>query len=85
MIKVVVEIPEQARAALPPTERLSREMLEAYAVELYRKGSLTQRQVGLLLNLDRWSTENLLHRCDAIQPLSLADYEIERASRRPVR
>ena len=83
-MKVVVEIPEQAKAALPPAERLPRDLLEGYAVEQYRKGSLTQRQVGLLLDLDRWSTEDLLQRHDALRPLSLADYEIERASRRTV-
>jgi hypothetical protein len=81
-MKVVVEIPEGAQAALPPTGTLSRDLLESYVVEHYRKGSLTQKQVGLLLGLDRWSTEEFLQKREAIQPLNLADYQIERSSRR---
>jgi hypothetical protein len=81
MMKVVVEIPEAAQVALPPTATLSRDLLEAYAVENYRKRSLTQKQVGLLLGLDRWSTEEFLDRHQARHSLSLADYEFERATR----
>lgn len=80
-MKVVVDIPEEAQAALPPSAALSRELLEAYVVEQYRKGTMTQRQVGLALTLDRWSAEELLRRYDALKGLTLADYEFERASR----
>ena len=76
-MKVVVDIPEEAQAALPPSAGLSRELLEAYVVEQYRKGTMTQRQVGIALTLDRWSSE----RYDALKGLTLADYELERASR----
>ena len=80
-MKVVVDISEQARAALPPTAELSRELFEAYVVEQYRKGTMTQKQVGIALSLDRWSTEELLRRYDALKPLTLADYEFERSTR----
>ena len=62
----------------PTADALARDLLEAYAVGRYRQGSLTQKQVGTVLGLDRWSAEELLRRADAIPPLSLADYEFER-------
>jgi hypothetical protein len=81
-MKVMVEIPETAQVALPPAEALARDLLEAYAIARYRQGSLTQKQVGNVLELDRWSTEALLRRADALPALSLADYEIERSGSR---
>jgi hypothetical protein len=77
-MKVVVEIPECAKVAWPPAHVLARELLEAYAVHRYRQGSLTQKQVGAMLGLDRWSTEALLQGADAIPELTLAEYELER-------
>jgi hypothetical protein len=77
-MKVVVEIPESAQVALPPEDSLARDLLEAYAIVRYRQGSLTQKQVGSVLGLDRWSTEALLEQAQAIPALSLADYELER-------
>ena len=77
-MKVVVEIPESAQVALPPEDSLARDLLEAYAIVRYRQGSLTQKPVGSVLGLDRWSTEALLEQAQAIPALSLADYELER-------
>jgi hypothetical protein len=78
-MKVVVEIPETFQLALPPADSLARDLLEAYAAERYREESLTQKQVGLLLGLDRWATEAFLRRAKAIHQLSLADYALERS------
>ncbi len=78
-MKVVVEIPESVQMALPPADSLARDLLEAYAAARYRDESLTQKQVGLLLGLDRWDTEVFLRRVGAIPPLSLADYALERS------
>jgi hypothetical protein len=81
-MKVMVEIPESAQVALPPADALARDLLEAYAIGRYRQGSLTQKQVGTVLGLDRWSTEALLQRAQAIPALNLADYELERSGSR---
>jgi hypothetical protein len=78
-MKVVVEIPETIQMALPPPESLGRDLLEAYAAARYQEESLTQWQVGLLLGLDRWATEEFLRRVGAIPPLSLEDYALERS------
>lgn len=81
-MKVVVEIPEAAQGALPPTATLSRDLLEAYVIDRYRKGTMTQRQVGLALELDRWTTEDLLRQHDVLKALTLEDLEFERSLRR---
>jgi hypothetical protein len=83
-VKIFVEIAEEATGFLPPPERLSRERLEAYLVDRYRKGTLTQRQVGIAPGLDRWSTEELLRHLDVLLGLALEEFEAERASRRRV-
>jgi len=78
-MKVVVEIPEAVQMALPPAESLGRDLLEAYAAARYLEESLTQKQVGLLLELDRWATEAFLRRVVAFPALSLEDYALERS------
>lgn len=80
-MKVMVEIPKAAQVALPSAEVLARDLLEASAITRYRQGTMTQKQVGNVLDLDRWSTEALLRRVDALPALSLADYESERSGR----
>jgi hypothetical protein len=81
-MKILVEIPEPAGGFLPPPEQLARELLETYLVHRYRKSTLTQRQVGIALRLDRWATEERLRQHDALKALTVEDYEAERASRR---
>ncbi len=78
-MKVVIEIPESVQLALPPADSLARDLLEAYAAARYQEESLTQREVGLLLGLDRWATEAFLRRVGAIPQLSLADYTLEQS------
>ena len=82
MVRVVVDIPDSAKRFLPPTEQLPHDLLEAYAVERYRSGTLTQKQVGLLLGLDRWSTEDLLRRHEVLKTPSLEDLESVTGARR---
>jgi hypothetical protein len=77
-MKVVIEIPDSVQMVPPPADSLARDLLEAYAAARYQEGSLTQKQVGLLLGLDRWATEAFLRRVGAIPQLSLADYALER-------
>ena len=52
-MNVTVHIPDKAAADLPKTqEDLSRDLLEAYAIERYRSGELTAHQVKELLSFD---------------------------------
>lgn len=81
-MKVVIEIPESVQMALPPADSLARDLLEVYAAARYGEESLTQKQVGLLLGLDRWATEAFLRKVGAMSALSLADYALERSGPR---
>ncbi len=60
-MQVTVEMPDQiARQWGETPEAVGRRVLEDAAVEGYRAGRLSQRQVGAMLGLDYWQTENFL-------------------------
>ncbi len=61
-MELTLEIPDEIAACLAgPGRALSRTALEALAVEGYRGGALTTKQVRLLLgHLSRWETEDFL-------------------------
>ena len=56
---------------------LSRRTLEALAIDGYRRGSLTQHQVGQLLGLSRIETEDLLARHVALYDYDPAELDRE--------
>ena len=58
---VVLDIPDEIAGQLAAAgQDLSRAALEALALEAYRRGALTQLQVGQLLGLPRLQTEDFL-------------------------
>ncbi|HEV2330050.1 MAG TPA: UPF0175 family protein [Verrucomicrobiae bacterium] len=60
-MQVTVEMPYQVARQLEGTpDAVGRRVLEDAAVEGYRAGRLSQRQVGAMLGLDYWQTENFL-------------------------
>lgn len=61
-MELTLEIPDDIAESLGgPGRALSRAALEAIAIEGYRGGVLTTRQVRLLLgHLSRWETEDFL-------------------------
>jgi len=60
-MQVTVEMPDQvARHWGETPAAVGRHVLEDAAVEGYRAGRLTQRQVGAMLGLDYWQTETFL-------------------------
>ena len=60
-MQVTVEMPDQIARQLGETpDAVGRRVLEDAAVEAYRAGRLSQRQVGAMLCLDYWQTENFL-------------------------
>ena len=68
---VTFEIPDEIAGQLAATsQELSRSALEALALEAYRRGAITQIQIGRLLDLSRIQTEDFL-----AQHLDLYDYE----------
>lgn len=66
-MEIILQIPEKLRFLLPQREDLSREFLEAYAADSYRNERLTRSEVGQLLGLDRWQTEEFLVRRHALR------------------
>jgi hypothetical protein len=57
-MQVIVEMPDQvARQWGETPDAVGRHVMEDAAIEGYRGGRLTQRQVGAMLGLDYWQTE----------------------------
>ncbi len=77
-MQVTVTIPEEIAGQLPDMPTMSRQLLEAYAIEGYRNERLTRHQVGTLLGLDRWQTEAFLAEHQAQQVYTLQDWEFDR-------
>ena len=75
---ILVEIPDSAAGLFEDQKSISRELLEAYAIRAYQAEGLTRRQVGLLLGLDRWQTEQFLTERNALRPFDAEDFELER-------
>jgi len=68
---VSFEIPDEIAGQLAATgQELSRSALEALVLEAYRRGAITQNQIGRLLDLSRIQTEDFL-----AQHVDLYDYE----------
>jgi hypothetical protein len=81
-MNVTVEIPDEIAERLPAKDKISRDLLEAYAADGYRTERLSRHQVGVLLGLDRWQTEDFLAKRNALRPFTIADYELELRSQR---
>lgn len=79
-MEVTIHIPDDLAHSLKQGgSDLSRQTLEALAIDGFRRGLLTQLQVGQLLGLSRIETEDLL-----AQHLDLYDYdpaELDREAR----
>ena len=60
-MQVTVEMPDQvARQWGETPNAVGRHVMEDAAIEGYRAGRLSQRQVGAMLGLDYWQTETFL-------------------------
>ena len=60
-MQVTMEMPDQvARQWGETPAAVGRHVMEDAAIEGYRAGRLTQRQVGTMLGLDYWQTEKFL-------------------------
>ncbi|HEY3761336.1 MAG TPA: UPF0175 family protein [Verrucomicrobiae bacterium] len=60
-MQVIMDMPDQvARQWGETPDAVARHVMEDAAIEGYRTGRLTQRQVGAMLGLDYWQTETFL-------------------------
>jgi hypothetical protein len=81
MIEVTVKLPDNiARAFGETAEDIGRHLLENAAIEGYRTGRLSHRQVGAMLGLDYWATETFLKDRQVPLNYTMADLESDRAT-----
>lgn len=84
-MEITVQLPDDVAKQLGNIDTMPRQILEAFAIETYRSGSITRHQVSQLLGLDYWETDAFLDRHSAKQPYTLADLEVDRASLKNLR
>lgn len=82
-MQVTIEIPDAVVAQLKLNGgTMSRELLEAFAVEAYRSEKLSRGQVSELLGLNFWETEEFLRKRGAFLHYDLNDLEQDREALR---
>jgi predicted HTH domain antitoxin len=82
-MQVTVEIPDAVVAQfLLNGKTMSRELLEAFAIKAYRTENLSRAQVGELLGLNYWETEEFLRQHGALLHYDLSDLEQDRKALR---
>jgi hypothetical protein len=76
-VNVTIEIPDEiGRGFGSRPGDLSRAVLQAFAIEAYRSGTITPAQVQEMLGLgSRWATESLLRQADAFHDYTMDDLE----------
>jgi hypothetical protein len=79
--EVTVELPDDvARQWGKTPDAVGRHVMEGAAIEGYRGGRLTHRQVGEMLGLDYWQTEAFLQERGVPLNYSAADLEADHAT-----
>jgi len=78
IMQVTVELPDQvARQWGETPDAVGRHVMEDAAIEGYRAGRLSQRQVGEMLGVDYWQTETFLQQRGVPINYSVADLEAD--------
>lgn len=78
---IALELPDQIESLLQSRwGEVSRRALEALAADAYREGALTRGQVGEMLRLNFWQTEEFLKSRLAFLPYSLEDMRQDQAA-----
>jgi predicted HTH domain antitoxin len=80
-MKVTVNMPDQvARQWGDTPDTIGRHVIEDAAIEGYRAGRLSHRQVGELLGFDYWQTEMFLKERGVPMNYSTADLDADKAT-----
>jgi hypothetical protein len=80
-MQVIVELPDQvARQWGETPDAVGRHVMEDAAIEGYRAGRLSQRQVGAALGFDYWQTEAFLKERGVPLNYSAADLDADNAT-----
>jgi predicted HTH domain antitoxin len=80
-MQVTVELPDQvARQWGDTPDKVAHHMLEDAAIEGYRAGRLSHRQVGEMLGFDYWQTETFFQKRGVPVNYSAADLDADKAT-----
>ncbi len=78
MVEVTFKLPDSLANTFGETpEARGRRLMEDAAVEEYRNGQVSQRQVGEMLGLDYWQTEQFLRIRNISMGYLLGDLEAD--------
>ena len=81
MVEVTIKLPDNVARSMGDTSDLrSRRVMEDAAIQEYRAGRLSHRQVGEMLGLDYWQTDHFLAEHKVPLNYMLADLEADRAA-----
>jgi predicted HTH domain antitoxin len=81
VVEVIIKLPDTLAQTFGATaEARSRRLTEDAAIEEYRAGLLSQRQVGEMLALDYWQTERFLAERNIPINYSLTDLQADQAT-----
>jgi hypothetical protein len=81
MSTITINLPETIRESLEAQwQELPRFILEHLAVEGYRQGLLSQRQVGQMLGVDYWTAEEFLQAHKVYPNYGLEEFEQDLAT-----
>ncbi len=81
MVEIPIKSPDLLAHAFGTTpEARTQRLTEDAAIEEYRVGRLSQRQVGEMLGLDYWQTERFLTERNVPLNYSFCDLEADRAT-----
>jgi predicted HTH domain antitoxin len=81
MVEITIKLPESlAEAFGQTTEVRALRLAEDAAIEGYRSGRLSHRQVGEMLGLDYWQTERFLAERKVAINYSVDDLQADRAT-----
>ena len=72
--------PDALGANIVALDTIDRKRLEAEVADAHRRNQMCRHQVGKVLGLDRWKTEEFLVAREAIRPYDLADLAMDRAT-----
>lgn len=83
---ITVQLPQDIEQQLESEwPELPRKVLEAIAVEAYRQGKLSSRQVGRILELDYWQTVEFLSERGVYPNYTLEEFEQDLRADRELR
>jgi predicted HTH domain antitoxin len=81
MVEITIKLADTlARTFGAPPEARSQRLAEDAAIEEYRPGRFSHRQVGEMLGLDYWQTEHFLTERNVSLNYSLRDLQADRAT-----